>query len=204
MEYDEDAALAMRTQLLNFAAQDSVGAKLTDEDRHRLVSAFAFLTPPEAPDRSIGFITINSLYNSSKARSRKPGNLVLNWRKLVDIVPDVSLASLGATSLPVAPQVAIILVGLYIWNKVWRGATEDFSDIEAVTIHALWEHRNQENKVTEPEGFLRANELRTSYGLPQLTAAQYASAINRLVELNCIELKDGIIWLRESIRVTYS
>lgn len=32
MEYDEDAALAMRTQLLNFAAQDSVGAKLTDED----------------------------------------------------------------------------------------------------------------------------------------------------------------------------
>lgn len=204
MEYDEDAALAKRKQLLSDAARDPVGAILTEEVRLRLVNAFSRVTPPEAPEFTIGLITISSLYDSPKARSRKPGNIVLNWRKLLDIVPDVSLAGLGAASLPVAPQVAIVLVGLYIWNKVWRGAVEEFSDIEAVTILALWKHRNGERKIAEPEGFVRVTELRASYALPPLTAGEYASAINRLIQLDCIELENGIIWLREYIQVTYS
>lgn len=204
MEYDEDAALAKRKQLLTDAALGQVGAILTEEVRLRLVNAFARVTPPEAPEFTIGLITINSLYDSPKARSRKPGNVVLNWRKLLDIVPDVSLAGLGAATLPVAPQVAIALAGLYIWNKVWRGAVEEFSDIEAVTILALWKHRSDKNKITEPEGFERVNELRASYALPSLTAGQYASAINRLVQLECVELENGIIWLREWIQVKYS
>ncbi|MDL5592225.1 hypothetical protein QS468_05885 [Bacillus subtilis] len=204
MEYDKDAALAKRKQLLSVAARDPVGAILTDEVRLRLVNAFASITPPEAPEFTIGLITINSLFDSPKARSRKPGNVVLNWRKLLDIVPDVSLASFGAASLPVAPQVAIVLVGLYIWNKVWRGAVEEFSDIEAVTILALWQHRDGECKIAESEGFVRVSELRVHYALPPLTNSQYASAINRLVQLDCIKLENGIISLREWIRVTYS
>jgi hypothetical protein len=204
MEYDEDAALAKRKQLLSHAARYPVGATLSEEVRLRLVNAFARITPPEAPEFTIGLITINSLFDSPKARSRKPGNLVLNWKKLLEIVPDVSLAGLGAASLPVAPQVAIVLVGLYIWNKVWRGAVEEFSDIEAVTMLALWKHRNDKCKIAEAEGFLRVTELRAHYALPPLSVSQYASAINRLVQLDCIELKNGIIWLREWIQVKYS
>ncbi|SEO71931.1 hypothetical protein [Pseudomonas sp. ok266] len=204
MEYDKDAALAKRKQLLSDAARDPAGAVLTEEIRLRLVDAFASITPPEAPEFTIGLITINSLFDAPKARSRKPGNLVLNWRKLLDIVPDVSLAGLGAASLPVAPQVAVVLVGLYIWSKVWRGAVEEFSDIEAVTMLALWKHRNDKCKIAEPEGFVRVTQLRAHYALPPLTLGQYASAINRLVQLDCIELENGIIWLRECIRVKYS
>lgn len=204
MEYDEGAALAKRKQLLSEAARSPVGAVLTEEFRLRLVNAFARVTPPEAPEFTIGLITINSLYDSPKARSHKPGNLVLNWRKLLDIVPDVSLAGFGAASLPVVPQVAIALVGLYIWSKVWRGTVEEFSDVEAVTILALWMHRNDKCKIAELEGFVRVNELRASYALAPLTAGQYASAINRLVQLDCVELANGIIWLREWIQVKYS
>lgn len=203
MEYDQDAVLAKRKQLTEYAALSPVGATLTAEDRLLVVNAFARITPPEEPEFTVGLITINSLYDSPKARSRKPGNLVLNWRRLLEVVPDVTLAGLGAASLPVAPHVAIALVGLYIWNKVWRGAVEEFSEIEAVTILALWSHQNSELKIAEPEGFKRVNELRANSSLPPLTAGQYASAINRLVQLECIKLENGVIWLRESIQVKF-
>lgn len=204
MEYDEDAARAKRAQLLAIAADGPVGRVLPEQARRRLVDAFAKITPPEEPEITIGLITISSLYDAPKASSRKPGNVVLNWRKLLDIVPDVSLAGLGAATLPVAPQVAVVLAGLYIWNKVWRGAVEEFSDVEAVTILALWEHKNEKDRISEQDGFARTNEVRERYALPPLTANQYASAVNRLVSLECIELEDGIIWLREWARKKYS
>lgn len=203
MEYDEDAARAKRAQLLADAALGPVGQLLPESVRHWLVDAFARVTPPEEPKVTIGLITISSLYGAPKASSRKPGNVLLNWRKLLDIVPDVSLAGLGAATLPVAPQIAVALAGLYIWNKVWRGAVEEFSDVEAVTILALWEHRNDKNKISEPDGFVKTNEVRGRYALPPLTSNQYASAINRLVSLGCIELEGGVIWLREWVQKQY-
>ena len=204
MEYDEDAARAKRAQLLADAALGPVGQMLPEDARRRLVDAFARVTPPEEPEITIGLITISSLYDAPKASSRKTGNVVLNWRKLLDIVPDVSLAGLGAATLPVAPQVAVALAGLYIWNKVWRGAIEELSDVEAVTILALWEHKNGRNKISEQEGFAKTNEVRGRYALPPLTSNQYTFAVNRLVSLGCIELVDGIIWLREWVRKKYS
>lgn len=204
MEYDEDAAHAKRAQLLDSAALGPVGRMLSEQARNQLVDAFAKVTPPEEPEIMMELITISSLYKSPKASSRKPGNVILNWKKLLEIIPDVSLASLGASTLPVPPQVAVVLAGLYIWNKVWRGAVDEFSDEEAVTILALWEHKNSQNKISEQEGFVKTNVLRGHYGLPALTQNQYASAVDRLVSLRCIELKDGIIWLREWVQKKYS
>lgn len=204
MEYDENAACAMRAQLLESAALGPVGRALSEDARYKLVDAFARITPPEEPEIRMELITISSLYDAPKASSRKPGNVVLNWRKLLDIVPDVSLAGLGAATLPVAPQVAVVLAGLYIWNKVRRGAVEEFSDVEAVTILALWEHKDAKNKIPEQEGFAKTNEIRGRYALPPLALSQYVAVINRLVSLQCIELEDGVIWLCELVRTKYS
>lgn len=203
MKYDEDEVRAKRAQLLEHAALGPVGQALPEDARRRLVNAFARVTPPAEPKVTLGLITISSLYDSPKASSRKLGNVVLNWRKLLDIVPDISLTGLGAASLPVAPQVAVVLTGLYIWNKVWREAVEEFSDVEAVTILALWEHRNGKNRIPEQEGFVKTNEVRERFALPPLTQGQYTSAVNRLAALQCVEIEDGVIWLRESVQKKY-
>ena len=203
MEYDHDAARAMRSQLLADATLGSYGHLLPESARRQVVKAFAKVTPPEQPAITIGLITISSLYDAPKASSRKAGNVVLNWRRLLDIVPDVSLATLGAATLPVSPQVAIVLAGLYVWNKVWRGVVEEFSDIEAFTILALWEHKNENNRIAEQDGFVKTNQVRGRYAMPPLSAIQYSSAVNRLSLLECIELENGIIWLREWVRKEY-
>ncbi len=205
MELDERAAAAKRSAIRQAAAAARRGLPgIPDETIDSAVEAFTDVTPPEEPEVTIGLVTIKSLYTAPKAQSRKPGNVLLNWQRLVDIVPDVSLAGLGAATLPIAPAWSAVLAGLYVWNKIWRGSVEEFTDSEAVAVLALWKNRTEENKISEVDGFSKTNEIRASYSLPPLTNGQFATVIDRLVQIRCIELKDGTIWLREGVRVKYA
>lgn len=201
MEYDYEAAKSKRNELLEAAAAPS--NTLPTEVLESVLRAFSQVTPPREPEVTIGLVTISSLYSTPKAESRKPGNVVLNWRKLIDIVPDISLAGLGAATLPLSPAIAWVLAGLYIWNKLRHGTLEEFSDIEAVTLLALWQNRNLNNKIDEQQGFAKVNEVRASYSQPPLSQGQYAAAVDRLVKIRCVELDSGVVWLREWIRIAY-
>ena len=204
MEYDERAAAAKGDEILRAAERVRVKHKnLSDSAIATAVRAFSQVTPPEEAKFTIGLITISSLYSAPKADSRKPGNIILNWRKLIDIVPDVSLAGLGAATLPIAPTWSAVLAGLYVWNKVWRGSVEDFNDSEAIAVLALWKSRNAENEILEDTGFEKTNEVRANYSLPALTRGQFAAIVDRLIRIKCIEIKDGTIWLREWVRIKY-
>ena len=94
--------------------------------------------------------------------SRKPANLVLNWRKLFDASPDVIVAAAGA-----AGSGGFIrgFIGLYVWNKVWRGMEELIADSEASIIEALWCGRGGRKKLPEDEAFKIVNHARTDEGL---------------------------------------
>ena len=93
---------------------------------------------------------------------------------------------------------------MYVWNKIWRGSVEEFNDLEATTILALWKNRNGENKIAETDGFGKTNQLRASYSLPPLTLGQFTSVVDRLVQIRCVTLEEGVIWLREWVRIKYS
>jgi hypothetical protein len=202
MEFDEPSADSIYHSMREAAAAARrTEADLSDESLRAVLESFSQVTPPASSVMTTELVTISSLYSSPTARSRKPGNILLNWRKLVDIVPDVSLAGLGAATLPIAPAWSAILAGLYIWNKIWRGSVEEFSDAEAIAILALWKNRNSEKRISEEDGFDRTNALRTTYSLPPLTLVQFRSVVDRLVQIDCIEIEGGVIWLREWIRV---
>lgn len=81
MEPDHNAAKAKRVSLQEYAACASSSAPTLDTASAKsLVDAFAQISPPEQPELVIELITINSLHHPT-ARSRKPGNLLLNWRR---------------------------------------------------------------------------------------------------------------------------
>jgi hypothetical protein len=205
MELDQRAAELKRQELRDAAvAVRLTVADFSDDAVEAALNAFSRVTPPEEPEFSIGLITVSSLYSAPTASSRKPGNVLLNWKKLTDIVPDLSLAGLGAATLPIPVVWSAVLEGLYVWNKIWRGSVEEFSDTEATTILALWKARNGENKTLEDDGFNKVNALRSSYSLPSLSRGQYTAAINRLVQIRCIELDNGVVWLREWVEVKYT
>src|SRR5690348_14012566 len=63
-----------------------------------VLNGFVRLTPPEIPP--VEFITISMLSSGPKGRSHKPGNIYLNWRKLIDVMPDTVIAAAGAEASP--------------------------------------------------------------------------------------------------------
>lgn len=203
MEYDNDTARKKRDQLLAAIQAGSISSAFPEDARRTILDSFVEISPPQQEQLTIGLILIDPTSGPPKGKSLKPGNVLLNWRKLFEVVPDVSLASLGAPTLPIPLQVAIVLAALYVSNKLVRGASEELSEAEAVTILALWKGRNARDQISDEDGFKQTNLERRGYGLPPLSYRQYSAAVDQLVVLGCIELNEGVISLVEAIRVTY-
>ncbi|MGY2963139.1 hypothetical protein ACVWZP_004088 [Pseudomonas sp. TE36184] len=200
MEYDQEAMAAKRKQLEDFVklAFDGHGESYS-QVAIRALDAFTMLSPPVESEQYIQYIAVGSSRGSGGS-SRKPGNLLLNWKKLMDIIPDISIASAGVAG---SQTWLAALIGLYVWNKVWRGAEEPLSDIEATTILALWKSKDARRRISEEMGLEKTNEWRQILSLPPLTTDQYREVINRLLKMQCIKMDNGIIWLCEWVKVGY-
>src|ERR1044072_1566871 len=199
--YDEEAFRAKQTELIALA-EEAVEQHTTDTApvAELVVEAFVKLSAPEKPPIHTHLIVLN-VAQTPAAASRKAGNIYLNWKKLIDIVPDGTLAAAGAAT---GPSWLIPLAGLYIWNKLWSGSEEKLTEVEATVILALWKNRNGQNKILEEDGYEKTNIIRLEIGLPKLSKATYQSAINRLLKMECIKLENGWIWLREWVRLVCS
>src|SRR5262249_53889028 len=128
---------------------ESVGYRddglFTQNTATEIVRQFIRITPPESP--SIGLITMQ--YGGTRARSTKPGNVVLNMRTLLSDVAEVVMLSATAVSVPWTRS----FVALRIWNKLWSRLNVDITEREAVLLYTMWKHRDHNNLIAE-EGLL--------------------------------------------------
>ena len=150
------------------------------------------------PTMSSRLIKLNSM-GQNGGKSRKPGNIILNWRKLIQIVPDGTIIAAGATG----PTWLLPFIALHIWNKLYTGSKIDLDQKHAVTIYALWMNRNKERRITEEIGFQKTNSTLHELKLKELSKSEYTKIINDLLDMDCIEIEGGIIWLREWVKITY-
>ncbi|MCL1900176.1 MAG: hypothetical protein FWG11_06680 [Promicromonosporaceae bacterium] len=179
------------SDVLAFASALPFVADIEEEVIVGSLRHFAQITEPEEV-YEMKFISLSS----SGGVSRKPGNIVLNWRKLFDTGPDIAVALAG-----MAGQGAWVrgLIGLYVWNKFWRASEEPLTEEEASVIEALWVTRSGKS-VPADDAFARVNAEREKRGCSALTRGVFEQALNRLASMQCIELEDASIWLREWVR----
>ena len=198
---DNEALHRKQDELRQLAreAASLVGAREADADANLVSRSFARLTPPDEPQAEVHFITMSALGRGG-GRSRKPGNVYLNWRKLIDVVPDVTLAGTGMLTSPIW---VLPFIGLYLWAKLWRAAEEDISEVDATVIYALWKSKGGARTISEDEGFDKTNSVRIAAGAEPISREHYHAAVNRLLKMECIEISDGQIWLREWVRIAY-
>ncbi len=200
MEYDH-AALERKTreirELVKEAAHSSPAA--AGDAVEQIMGSFVRLTAPTEPERTIEMITMRPSGRGG-GRSRKPGNIYLNWRKLMDLLPDIAIAAVGGTA---SPPWFLPVIGLYVWNKLWCSSAEELSEADATTLYALWKNRRGDSKISEDDGFEKTNAGRKACGLEPLTRGEYDRVINRLLKMDTIEMEEGMIWLRESVRMAY-
>lgn len=200
MEYDYNAMNEKKAELVQVVEQGiPPGLKVSDSCVQSLMESFVRITPPAEPKQTFRWITVNQP-DVGGGSSRKPGNVVLSWRKLMDLVPDVAIAAVGGLT---SPPWLLPFIGLYVWNKFWCSSEEPLTEVEATVIYALWKNRNGQNKIPEDDGFEKSNGVRKGFGQALLSRQEFGSAVNRLVKMHCIEIEEGIIWLRESVSIKY-
>ena len=97
-------------------------------------SRFISISPPLEEPPMMQFLTMDSLRNYKDGSSIKPGNILLNIRKLIEAIPEV--VSIG-TGMACDNLVITICGALSLWLKLKDIATINISKEQAFVIVAL-------------------------------------------------------------------
>jgi hypothetical protein len=193
---DHKALDSKREELLDIAF-----AILKDERAaERLVEALCRLSPPQDPPNIMEMITVHSM-GARGGRSRKPGNVLVNFRGLVAEFGDIGLAvAAGATDNRLIP-----LAAMTIWSKVWKKSAIELSENEASLVYAMWLARDADRLVSREEAFQMFLLLHRHRGLPDPDDSVFAVALDRLIQFGAVKWhQSGRIWLREWVQNSYS
>jgi hypothetical protein len=172
---------------------------LTSSQAKTLIGTFITITPPLCPSfLDVHYMTIADLGRGG-GESRKLGNITLNWRRLFELVPDVTLAG-GA-----AAETAWLIpfAALYIWMKLWKASKVKLKEEDAFVVYSLWLHRDINKKISEEDAFLKTKALAKKHNLAGFTKEKFTKIINKLLSFDCIEINEGVIWMREWVRIKY-
>jgi hypothetical protein len=162
----------------------------------KVIDNFVDITPPEEPERSMSFLTLNP---SGTLISTKPGNITLNWKKLITKLPTI----IPTTAKLIENPWMISLAALYIWSNIFEYSKIDLDFFHSVVVLKMWENRDHNNKILEDEAFEKTNNYLKQNESSELDRIKFAKIINDLEKMKCIEVNDGIILLREWIKTDY-
>jgi len=197
MANDYNALLAKRQEIETIARQAATisggGLKMAGA----VVDAFVDLTLPSRTDAENDLI---DGFRAEPPEARKPGTIVLSWRKLTDVVTDIVIAAAEANTQHLW---VVVFVGLTIWSKLQATATESLTADEATAMLALWKYRRTTDEIREDDGFTKTNAVRAELGLPALAREKFGDVLACLLQLGCVDLKDGVIRLHDAIRLPY-
>jgi hypothetical protein len=163
-----------------------------------IINHFLNVTPPEMELR-IEFLTIRS-GGLGGGSSTKPGNIWLNWRKLLVDGSESILTVIGALAVPWL----ISLAGLVVWNKIWSMVTVEISERHAVVIWTMWLYRDSENCIEDQLILDLVNKELLKYNRPEMNRQELNMILEDLKKMECIEeTEENKWWLREWVKVVY-
>lgn len=148
----------------------------------------------------VGHVIFDSFKSFSElegGRTIKPGNIVLNLRKLIDSIPTIT-----ALSVSMAVDIPILRVcsALSLWKEIRDVMTVETTRMQSIVIIALWKFRDHRNHIYLDYGYDRVNYFCETIGEEKLSWEDYNKIVDELLKLQCIDIREEVIWLRESIQ----
>lgn len=166
-----------------------------------LESGGLLITPPQQEPFLMHMLTVDSLSNYNKGESIKPGNVKINIRRLIEHLPDMTAATVGiALDIPILK----VCAALNIWKMLRDVATVEITREQAITIIALWENCNQQQRITLEQGFACFKSLYNQIETSECTWEQYIKLINDLEKIGSLKLDSKGIWLCEWVSKKYT
>lgn len=190
-----------RQELINIISDALKGHDNNNEIADYVVKSFAKISEPVKDEYVfMELITLKSASGLGGGKSRKTGNVQLNWRKLLTDSPEHYLTIVGAAT----SSYLIPLAGLVVWNKLWALRSIEISEMHAIVISALWELRDNNNYVDGKDLLSKINIHFKKHTKRELSNDELDIIISDLCDLRTIKLKsDGRIWLCEYVRKSY-
>ncbi len=167
----------------------------------KIIDYFCEITPPEIDTTTtIHIICDIKPGGLGGARSSKPGNIWLNWRKLLIDGSESILTIVGAVAVPWL----IPLAGLIVWNKVWSLSSIKIDERHAAVIWTMWKNRHEENCIKNDKVLDLVNKDLSKYNRPMMNGKELKDILKDLEEMECIEgTEENRWWLREWVKTTY-
>lgn len=166
-----------------------------------LESGGLLITPPQQEPPMMHMLVMDSLSNYNKGQSIKPGNIKLNIRHLIELLPDIAAATVGmAMDIPILK----ICAALNIWKMLRDVTTVEITKEQAITIIALWDNCNQQQRITLEKGFDCFKSLYETIETSECTWEQYIKLISDLEKIDSLKLDSNGIWLCEWVSKQYT
>lgn len=200
---------AYRKQLSDSLAD---GFKVTDEIADKLLELFEVedlikIEAPEYQEKPASILTKDRhvVKNELSMTSHKMGNVVLNtyldWRGLASAALGVIETGAGIDmEHPVLTAIGVFQI-LFSVSEL-----EDISIDENGTaiIMSLQEHRKHKAYMTDEESCMKeANSILVSHGYDEMDEKTYQNKIKELISCQCIDVRDGMIKLKEKVIMHY-
>lgn len=169
--------------------------------RYFAESGGLLITAPQQEPILMHMLTVDSLRNFNKGESIKPGNIKLNIRRLIEHLPDITVATVEiATDIPILK----VCAALNIWKMLRDVATVEINREQAITIIALWENCNQQQRITLEQGFDCVKSLYRQIEETECTWEQYIKTINDLEKIDSLKLDSEGMRLCEGVSKRYT
>jgi uncharacterized protein YlbG (UPF0298 family) len=135
-----------------------------------------------------------------EGKSIKPGNILLNWRKLLVGVSETILTVTGAVAMPWL----IPFAGLVVLDTILSLSTIEITERHAAVIWTIWSNRDLKNCVEGKAILKLVNKELKKYNLPKMNQKELDTILEELKKLKCIkEIEENKWCLREKVKVSY-
>jgi hypothetical protein len=199
MREDRERATEKKLELERLVKDTVIrDASISGEIVEKIIDSFCVIRPPEI-EYTTGFMTMDA-GGMGGGRSSKPGNIWLNWRKLVVGGAESILTAAGAVSIPWL----VPLAGLVIWNKAWSVLNIEIDERHAVVIWNMWKNKDEEDCIEDEKILPLVNKELSRYNRPIMNAEELGRILKNLERMECIEKSEKEKWwLREWVKATY-
>lgn len=188
----------LKLKMITQTAQGMVGSV---ELAKKVVECLCSVTPPERRT-AFELMTIQKGGRGGGV-SVKPGNVLLNIRKLVSAVASGALTVVGSLH---EPWIAV-LGALAVWDSLYSGLQVELDEAEASVVWTMWLKCDDSHTLPKSGLLLRVNEQRRKFGRREMSDLEFSDVLRKLERMRCISAggdDDSRWWLREWVRVEFT
>jgi hypothetical protein len=201
MKFDEKRAEVKRKELTYIVSGILQNYNIQNKEKISSIIIDLFvddITPPET--ELIRYKLEMRPIGIGGGKSIKPGNILLNWRKLLVGASETILTVAGAVATPWL----IPFAGIVVLNTILSLSTIEITERHAAVIWTIWSNRDPKNCVEGKVILKLVNKELQKYNRPKMNQKELDMVLKDLKKMKCIkEIEENKWCLREKVKVSY-